>query len=76
LTAFARGTLSISSGHTVPDTIAGTPAANESWSLDALGNWTSFTTASTTQTRMANQQNEITSISGPTTPSYDGVDRT
>jgi RHS repeat-associated protein len=70
LTNFARGTLSISSGNTVPDTIA-SPTASESWSLDALGNWTSFTTGSTTQTRTANQQNEITSVSGATTPGYD-----
>ncbi len=69
-TAFARGTLSISSGNTVPDTIAN-PTASESWSLDALGNWSSFTTGSTTQTRTANQQNEITSVSGATTPTYD-----
>jgi YD repeat-containing protein len=70
LTNFERGTLSISSGNTVPDTIA-SPTASESWSLDALGNWASFTNGSTTQTRTANQQNEITSVSGATTPGYD-----
>jgi RHS repeat-associated protein len=36
-----------------------------------LGNWSSVTTDGTTQTRTANQQNEITSISGQTTPAYD-----
>jgi RHS repeat-associated protein len=70
LTAFARGTLSISSGNTVPDTIS-SPAHSQSWSLDALGNWNSVTTDGTTQTRTANQQNQITSISGQTTPVYD-----
>ena len=70
LTNFARGTLSISNGNTVPDTIA-SPTGSESWSLDALGNWASFTNGSTTQTRTANQQNEITSVSGATTPAYD-----
>jgi RHS repeat-associated protein len=39
--------------------------------LDALGNWSSVTTDGSTQTRTANQQNEITSISGQTTPGYD-----
>ena len=49
------------------DTIA-SPTASQSWSLDALGNLTSVTTDSTTQTETANQQNEITSVSGATTP--------
>src|SRR5262249_61264754 len=35
-------------------------------------NWSSFTTNGATQTRTANAQNEITSISGLTTPAYDG----
>src|SRR5262249_42067404 len=43
----------------------------QSWSFDALGNWTSFVTDSTTQNRSFNKQNQITSISGATTPSYD-----
>src|SRR5438132_865668 len=43
----------------------------QSWSLDALGNWASFTNDSSTQTRTHNAQNQITSISGATTPSYD-----
>jgi RHS repeat-associated protein len=36
-----------------------------------VGNWDSVTTNSTTQTRGANKQNEITSVSGATTPTYD-----
>jgi RHS repeat-associated protein len=43
----------------------------ESWSLDALGNWLSVTTNGSTQTRSANAQNQVTAISGATTPAYD-----
>jgi len=57
------------SGSTL-DTIS-SPSTTESWSLDALGNWSSVTLNGTAQTRTANQQNEITSISGLTTPGYD-----
>ncbi len=66
LTSFARGTLN--SGHTG---IVGTPSRSQSWSPDALGNFTSVTTNGTAQTRTANQQNEYTSISGSGTLSYD-----
>jgi len=68
LTNFARGVLS-ASGSTL-DTI-NSPSETESWSLDAVGNWPSVTLNGTAQTRTANQQNEITSISGLTTPGYD-----
>jgi RHS repeat-associated protein len=44
---------------------------SQSWDYDALGNWDSVTTNGTTQTRSANAQNEITSISGAATPTYD-----
>ena len=37
-----------------------------------MGNFTNVTTNGTSQTRTANAQNEITSISGATTPTYDG----
>jgi RHS repeat-associated protein len=43
----------------------------QSWDYDALGNWDSVTTDGSTQSRTANKQNEITSISGATTPTYD-----
>jgi RHS repeat-associated protein len=43
----------------------------QSWDFDSLGNWDSVTTNGTTQTRSANAQNEIASISGATTPTYD-----
>jgi RHS repeat-associated protein len=65
LVAFARGTLNGTN-----DTIS-SPSHSQSWSLDALGNWSSVTTDGTAQTRTANAQNEITSISGATTPGYD-----
>ncbi len=43
----------------------------EGQDYDAVGNWDSITTNSTTQTRTANKQNEITAVSGATTPTYD-----
>ncbi len=70
-TAFARGTLS-SSGHNGSqlDTIA-SPSRTQSYSLDAMGNSSSVTTNGTTTTRTANAQNETTSVSGGTAPTYD-----
>jgi RHS repeat-associated protein len=66
ITSFERGTLN--SGHTA---ITGTPSVDETWTYDPLGNHTSDTVGSTTTTENANYQNEITSISGATTPVYD-----
>jgi RHS repeat-associated protein len=43
----------------------------QSWSLDAVGNWTSFTNDGSTQSRSFNNQNQLTAISGATTPTYD-----
>ncbi len=63
---FQRGTL-----NSTDNGIVGTPSASQSWSPDALGNFTSVTTNGTAQTRTANEQNEITSISGSGTISYD-----
>ena len=51
--------------------VTGTPTNAQNWDYDAVGNWDSVTTNSTTQTRGANRQNEITSVSGATTPTYD-----
>ena len=48
--------------------------ANQSWTLDSQGNWSSFTSNGTTQTETTNTQNQITSISGSTTPTYDAND--
>lgn len=65
LTAFSRGTLNSSK-----DAISGA-SRTQTWDLDAVGNWSSVTTDSTTETRNANAQNEYTSISGATAPAYD-----
>ena len=70
MTTFLRGTLSDTNSDGVPDTVASN-SRSQSWSLDAVGNWSSITTNGTAQTRTANQQNQITSISGLTTPVYD-----
>ncbi len=51
--------------------------ANQSWTLDSRGNWSSFTSNGTTQTQTANAQNQITSISGTSaTPTYDASGNT
>ena len=47
---------------------------DRSWGLDGLGNMSSVaTTGSTTQTRTANAGNEIQTLSGGITPSYDAA---
>ena len=51
--------------------ITGTPSATQNYTTDGVGNFTSVVTNGTTQSRTANAQNEITSISGATTPTYD-----
>jgi hypothetical protein len=70
MTTFLRGTLSDTNSDGVPDTVASN-SRSQSWSFDAVGNWSSVTTNGTGQTRTANQQNQITSITGLTTPVYD-----
>lgn len=73
LTNFRRGTLSASSyNNGVLDTVSTLntlSGSSNSWSLDALGNWTS--TAGGSQTRGFNAQNQITSITSLSTPTYD-----
>ncbi len=66
LASFQRGTL-----NSTKNGIVGTPSRSQSWTPDALGNFTGVTTNGTTQTRTANQQNEYTSISGSGTITYD-----
>ncbi len=66
LTSFQRGTL-----NSTKTGIQGTPSRSQSYTPDALGNFNSVTTNGSTQTRTANQQNEITSISGQNAPTYD-----
>lgn len=65
---FRRGVLSASgnNGTGVLDTIT-TATATNNWNLDALGNWNS----TGSQTRTFNSQNQITAVSGHTTPAYD-----
>src|SRR5262249_33274179 len=64
---FARGTL-----NGTKDAISANLSRSQSWDFDALGNWDSLTTdAPPAQTRSHNKQNEITSIAGATTPTYD-----
>ncbi len=62
-------------------TISGTPATQESWTLDGLGNWAGYVTQTSgmvnlNQTRTASSANEVSAIAasvGPTwaTPGYD-----
>jgi len=66
LASFARGTLD--SGRTA---ISGSASRTQDWNYDALGNWDGVATDGNTESRTANAQNEITSISGATTPTYD-----
>lgn len=66
LTSFERGEL-----NGTKDAIVGTPSRSQSWDFDALGNFTNQTTDGVTQSRDHNEQNQITSISGLVTPTYD-----
>jgi RHS repeat-associated protein len=66
IASFARGTL-----NGTKTGISGTASRTQSWDYDALGNWDSVTTNGTAQTRSANKQNEVTGVSGATTPTYD-----
>jgi RHS repeat-associated protein len=72
LQGFRRGTLSSSGANgTALDTVTAA-SKTQSWSLDALGNWSSVSTNGTAQTRSFNSENQISSISGTTTtPSFD-----
>jgi RHS repeat-associated protein len=66
LTSFGRGTLNATF-----DALT-TSTHSQSWTLDALGNWTIFqNNTNPAQNRSANNQNEITSIYGLSTPTYD-----
>jgi RHS repeat-associated protein len=68
LTALARGELNT----TQSGLVSGTQDYSQSWTLDGLGNWSSFDNNGATQTRQVDQSNEITSITGDTqTPAYD-----
>jgi YD repeat-containing protein len=65
LTNFARGTLSDTNSDGIPDTIS-SPSTTNSWSTDALGNFTSING----QSESNNKQNEATGY-GSATMAYD-----
>ncbi len=65
IVSWSQGTLN--SAH---DTIS-SPTNAESFTMDAVGNFTSVVTNGTTVTETANKQNEVTGVSGSTTPVYD-----
>ena len=66
LATFERGTL-----NSTDTGITGTASATQNFTTDGVGNFTNVTTNGTSQTRTANAQNEITSISSATPPTYD-----
>ena len=66
LTGFQRGTL-----NGTKDGLTGGASRSQSFDPDALGNFDSVTTDGNAQTRGHNKQNELTSVSGATTPTYD-----
>ena len=68
LTTFARGTL-----NGAGTAVTGTPTGTESWSLDALGNWTANTLNGTTATRTNSAQNQVGTV---TTPAAGGANAT
>ncbi len=66
LISFARGTL-----NGTKDGLTGSASRSQEWSLDALGNWDSFTVdGGTAQTRTHDSQNRITAVSGATSPTH------
>jgi RHS repeat-associated protein len=61
LQAFSRGVLSAAGNGSVLNTIA-SPSHSQSWTLDALGNFSSVTTDGTQVNRTNNQQNQVTAV--------------
>lgn len=49
----------------------GTAARDQTFTLDAVGNWTNLSTNGTGSSRTVNAQNQYTAIGGSTTPNYD-----
>ena len=68
LVTFQRGTL-----NGTKTGLTGAASASQSWTPDAVGNFTSVTTNGTAQSRTANQQNQYTAVGGATTPVYDAA---
>ena len=73
LTDFARGVLSDANSDGMLDSVA-SPSRTQTWSLDSLGNWSSLTINSTSQSRTHNAQNQVTGV-GSTSLSYDANGR-
>ena len=65
LTSFQRGTL-----NSTKTGLTGVPSLGESWTFDALGNWTGLVKDGVATSRTANKQNEYTNVAGAT-PAYD-----
>jgi RHS repeat-associated protein len=59
ITDFALGQL-----NATRDSLVGTPGSPENWGLDLLGNWSTFSSGGTTQTRHHNAQNQVTDVNG------------
>jgi YD repeat-containing protein len=70
ISEFRRGVLSDTNSDGIPDTVT-TASRSQVWSYDPLGNWSTVNNDGTAQNRTHNRQNQITSISGLTTPTYD-----
>src|SRR5262249_33117806 len=70
LTDTRRGALSDTNADNIPDTVT-TSSRTQSWAFDPLGNWSTLTTDGSNQNRTHNKQNQITSITGLTTPTFD-----
>jgi RHS repeat-associated protein len=66
LTSFERGTL-----NGTKTGLTGSASRSQAWDFDALGNFDDQATNGTSQTRTHNKQNEITAVTGATTPTYD-----
>jgi RHS repeat-associated protein len=64
--SFQRGTL-----NGTRTGLTGSATRSQTWDYDSVGNWDGVTTNGSSQTRTANAQNEVTSIGGATTPTYD-----
>jgi RHS repeat-associated protein len=65
LSTFQRGTL-----NSTKTGLIGSPSRSQSWTPDALGNFTSVTSDGNVQTRTSNMQNELTGM-GSSTLTYD-----
>jgi len=69
LTAFRRGKLSDANSDGVPDTVSST-SRYQTWTLDALGNWTTLNTSGTNSNKTHNKQNQLTN-NGTSAVTYD-----